>query len=72
MVMTSKVKEAIRKILKRKESISDDADIDISFSSTIFNDSSYLIYYNTWEVNFWSPVKEQEIRLTEVLFNIEE
>jgi hypothetical protein len=72
MVMTSKVKEAIRKILKRKESIMDDGDIDISFHSTIFNDSSYVIYYNTWEGRCWSPIKEHEIKLTEVLFNIVE
>ncbi len=72
MVMTSKVKEAIRKILKRKHSISEDIDIDIMFSQTIFNDSSYVIYYNTWEGRGWSPIKEHEIKLTEVLFNIEE
>ena len=72
MVMTSKIKEAIIKILKRENSKSEDSDIDISFNSTIFNDSSYVIYYSTWEGNGWSKRKEQEIKLTEVLFNIEE
>lgn len=69
---TSKIKEAIRKIIFKRSGVYNISNIFIHFDTTIFDTNEYVVYYETYNGVQWSQTKEETIKLTEVLFNIED
>lgn len=69
---TSKIKEAIRKILIKRSGVYDINDILIHFDTIIFDTNEYIVYYETFNGSQWSFKEEATIKLTEVVFNLED
>lgn len=68
MINTSKIKDSIKQILMKDESISSVLDLNIDLDYTVFNENSYVIRFTTFEKNGWSDLKYKTIKLTQVLF----
>lgn len=69
---TSKIKESIRKIIFKRSGAYHIDDVLIDFDRIIFDTNEYIVYYETYNGVQWSQTKEETIKLTEVVFNIED
>jgi hypothetical protein len=71
-MVNNKIKAAIKKIIMNDNSISDEDDLQIYWEDTVFENSGYIVYFLIFTGSEWSPPKINTIKLTKVLFFLED
>jgi hypothetical protein len=69
--MTSKIKNAIKKIIMNDNSISDEGDLSVDWTTIQFDEHNYRVGFRVFNGIDWN-IKFSTIKLTRVLFCLED